>query len=261
MFSLYSHNIWNYYPTDDRNPLIRSLIDDFDADICAFQECSYTSNRVGNFPICELMKDKYTELGPGLYNFTPVFYKAEKFNIIDNGYLLYDGLNDVNSKSVTWAVLEDKIEKNRFAVMSTHFWWKAESEKDNLQRLENARQLKALCDEVVKKYNVPVIIGGDFNNGKNSSQGDEPYHFMLKTGFKDIRLTASETTKKHTHRICKYEEGKKAYAPLIEPCITIDYIFTYGEGILPLKFDVLSSEKALMTSDHCPLTAHFKIIR
>ena len=260
MYRLYNQNIWNYNPPEDRNLLIRSLINEFDADFCTFQECSHTSNRLGKAPIQELLSDKYTEVGIGMPDYTPVFYKTEKFNLIDEGYLLYDGLNDANSKSVTWSVLEDKETEKSFAVMSTHFWWKATGEADSLQRIENARQLKKLCEEVIEKYNVPVIIGGDFNNGKNSSQGDAPYHFMRENGFTDIRLIAPESTDGHTCRAkYKLSEGEKAYVEAGDPDITIDYIFTYGNGIKPLSFNIDSSKKARYTSDHLPLLSLFEV--
>ena len=258
MYRLYSHNIWNFNPPEDRNLLIHSNIEEFDADICCFQECSHTSNRKGKFPIQELLKDTYTEVGIGMLNYTPVFYKTEKFNLLDSGYMLYDGLNDANSKSVTWVVLEDKASGKKFIAMSTHFWWRAESEEDNLQRIENARQLKKLCDELISEYNLPIIIGGDFNNG-NSSQGDAPYHFMVENGFSDFRYTAPESTKEHTCRsVYKLSEGEKAYTEAGDPDITIDYIFTYGEGITPVSFNINASEKARNTSDHLPLLAHFE---
>lgn len=261
MYRLYNHNIWNFNPPEDRNLLINSLIKEFDADICSFQECSHTSNRKGNAPIQELLKDKYTEVGIGMLNYTPVFYKTDKFNLIDSGYMLYDGLNDANSKSVTWAVLEDKENLKKFIAMSTHFWWRAMEECDYPQRIENARQLKKLCDELIEKHNLPIIIGGDFNNGKNSSQGEAPYHFMVENGFKDIRFTAPQSTDIHTCRSkYKLSEGEKAYTEAGDPDITIDYIFTYGEGIEPSVFDIDASEKARNTSDHLPLLAHFVVL-
>lgn len=260
MYSLYNHNIWNYNPPEDRNLLIRTLIDELDADFCTFQECSHTSNRKGEFPIQKLLSDKYTEVGTGMLDYTPVFYKSEKFNLIDDGYILYDGLNDANSKSVTWALIEDKSNKKRFAVMSTHFWWKSDNEGDAFQRVENARQLKALCDEIISKYNVPIIIGGDFNNGLNSKQGDLAYRFMVGEGFCDTRFAASKTCDGHTCRAkYKLSDGEKAYVEAGDPDMTIDYIFTYGKGITPISFDIDSSERARLTSDHLPLIEVFEV--
>lgn len=256
MYCLYNQNAWNCNPTAHRNVIIRSLIEEFDADFCTFQECALHSVRWGDTGLQELLKDKYTEIDGKETNFTPVFYKTEKFNLIDSGYHLYTGLNDANSKSVTWAVLEDKSDGKRIAVMATHFWWMFESEKDNLQRIENAKELKKLCDEIMTKYSVPVIVGGDFNNGENSPQGDEPYHKMLEMGFKDFRYSAPESTDSFTHRDCLLPGCIQDTSGA--PTCTIDYIFTVGD-VSAEKFYVPNSRKALDTSDHLPLIAYFNI--
>ena len=229
MYCLYNQNVWNCNPTAHRNKMIRELLDEVNADVCTFQECASYSVRTGDAPLQELMKNGYTEVDGNQNNFTPIFYKTEKFNLKDSGYHLYTGLNDADSKSITWAVLENKENGEKFAVMSTHFWWMFDSDKDNLQRLENVKELKALCDEVIKKHNVPVIIGGDFNNGPNSPQGTEPYEAMLRAGFEDIRYTAPVTTDSHTQRDCLLPD--KTQDMNGEPNITIDFIFTYGSGL------------------------------
>ncbi len=261
MIKLYSHNVWNKAPTAWRNKIIRKMIKDMDADFCTFAECGPATIRAGEAPLPLLMADEYTELCPDLSgtNFTPVFYKKDKFNVIDSGYHLYSGLNDAASKSVTYGVFSDKKTGKKLAVASTHFWWMADSEKDNLQRIQNARELKELCDDLTKKYNVPVIIGGDFNNGYNADQGDEPYRKMLDMGFSDIRLTAKETTDVLTHHTEPVLKEDGTWENTDMPVRNLDYIFTLGCGITAERFEVLTSPEALVSSDHCPLTGYFEV--
>ena len=258
MFNIYCQNIWNTLPAHERMPIIRTLISDFGADICLFQECSPCTVRKCENAITELMADEYKEVCEHLIpnNYTPVFYKKDKFDVIDEGYLLYDGLNDVNSKSVTWAVLKDEETGKMFAAASTHFWWMFRDEGDTKQRIENANQLKQVCDAIVEKYNVPVIIGGDFNNGQNSVQGSKTYEYMVNNGFCDLRKTALKTTDKFTHRNLYAGVGNEN----ILPDENLDYIFLYGNcSIDALEFDVLYDNKALISSDHCPLVAKFDV--
>lgn len=253
---LYSQNIWNHNPSEYRNSLVYSMVLQTGADICMFQECGPATNRVGATAISELMKYEYTEVCPekASMNFTPVYYKTDKFNLIDSGYYLYTGLNDANSKSVTWAVLEDVETANRFAAISTHFWWKYDSNVDNQQRIQNARELKDICDQIIEKYAVPVLIGGDFNNGEKSEQGDEPYKAMLQMGFKDLRLMSLNTTDTFTHHEYPVLKENGIYAEGSLPNKTIDYIFAYGKEPKELtRFDILTTRKALDSSDHCPL--------
>ena len=258
---VYSQNVWNHNPVEYRNALIYSMILEADADICMFQECGPETNRKGAVSLPELLKYEYTEVCPekAHQNFTPVFFKTDRFDLIDNGYYLYIGLNDANSKSVTWAVLEDRVSLKRIAAVSTHFWWKYDSNEDNLQRLQNVVELKEICDELIERYQVPVIIGGDFNNGENAAQGDEPYKEMLRKGFKDLRLIAPRTVECYTHHaypICN-EIGIYQDGPM--PNKTLDYIFEYGNfERMVQKFEILTTRKALDSSDHCPLIAEFE---
>lgn len=264
MITLYDQNIWNRSPAGYRNTLVRALVREFDADICTFQECGPQTNRADSPDIVSLMQDVYAEATPEYqsFNYTPVFYKKEKFTVLDKGYLLYDGLNDANSKSVTWAVLEEKDSGEKYAVASTHFWWMARGEEDSNQRIENARQLQALCEEIIEKYHLPVIIGGDFNNGKDSEQGDAPYWAMLAMGFRDIRTlaktaTAEVYTCREAYPVLK-EDGTYGKCE-VWPHECIDYIFVYGDDPLTVsKFDIITSDAALTASDHCPLIGCFE---
>jgi len=258
---IYCQNVWNYHATEQRNGLIASLVKAEDADLCLFQECGPESIRATAAPLPALLSDRYAEVCPQYagVNYTPVFYKPERFDVIDSGYVLYDGLNDVNSKSITWAVLRDKTCGKQFAAVSTHFWWKFSSEADFSQRLQNVQQLKAVCDGFVAKHGVPVIVGGDFNNGKNADQGEEPYRAMLQQGFRDVRLAAPDTTDAFTHR-----DGVANAEGILEavglPMRTLDHLFVYGpENVTPVKFDVLLSQEALASSDHCPLVGVFGV--
>ncbi len=262
MITIYSQNVWNCPPASYRNKLIRSLVSDFDADICMFQECGPFTVRAAEISLPDLMKEIYEEACEQLAdrNFTPVYYKRDKFDLVDSGYFLFEGLNDSNSKSVTWAVLKEKSSSVKCAFISTHFWWMFESEKDNEQRLRNVDQLYEICNFIIEKYNVPVIIGGDLNNGKNSDQGEEPYEYMKQKGFNDIRLSAEETTDEYTHHDYPVLNENKIYENGPMPVRNLDYIFTYGDyNIKAKKFNIITSQNALNSSDHCPLIGVFEL--
>ena len=259
---VYCQNVWNFNPSEYRNTLIASLIGDFDADVCCFQECGPGTNRAGAAPLPKLLEATYSEVCPEFAdrNYTGLFYKTEKYNLIDSGYFLYTGLNDANSKSVAWAVIEDKTTQKRVLVGSTHFWWMFRGEDDNLQRLQNVAELKAFCEKMTKEYNIPAIIGGDFNNGINSEQGEEPYNKMIQEGFCDVRHTAEETTDSFTHHEYPILNDEGIYVDGAMPERNLDYIFTYGDSeIKAKKFEILTTQKALDSSDHCPLLATFEI--
>jgi len=259
MIKLYNQNIWGNtkMPIGDRNRMILSLVSDFAPDFCAFQECNPRTSRVGNDPMQELLSETFAEAAPDKWqeNYTPVFYRKDTWNLIDSGFLPYEGENDGLSKSVTWGVFERKADGYRIGMASTHFWYKHRGPEDTEQRINNARQLKEVCDAAIAKYGVPFVVSGDFNNG--SGRDDEPYYFMLENGFKDVRGSAEITTDLDTCHTAPVPDENGHYTGEEMPRHTIDYIFTYGEHINCRRFDVLTDPVSLSSSDHCPLIAEF----
>lgn len=260
MIRLYNQNIWGNIP-NNRNLLIAQIIAEYKPDFCSFQECNPKTSRAGKTDIAALIADQYAEAcGDHAHeNFTPVFYLKSRFDQLDGGFVVYEGLNDINSKSFTWALFYDKTEGKKLVVISTHFWWKHRGDEDSAQREENARALGRLCREVVAKYDVPILVSGDLNSGYVSKQGPRGYEMMLAEGFTDVRGIAEVST--DTHTIHSYpvltEEG--VYTPGDQPHGIIDYVFTYGKKLRVSKFEVLADDRARTTSDHCPLVADFHL--
>ena len=161
---LFDQNIWGNMKPDqciaNRNRLIEGLIKAYDPDVCAFQECNPKTSRAGDTPIAELLSPAYDEVCPEFAdrNFTPLFYRRDRVELIDGGWFLFEGKNDKNSKSVTWAILREKKTQKALAVLSVHFWWKWESEEDTAQRRANAAQLVAFCEQLRETYGLPIIV-------------------------------------------------------------------------------------------------------
>ena len=197
--SVYCQNVWNSTPLN-RTALQRDLIFERDADVCFFQECGPKTIRAGEEALPPMLAARYDEVPTevGDLNYTPVFYKRDRFDLIDHGYLLYRGKNDANSKSVTWAVLSEKESGVRFGVCSTHFWWRYNEPDDNTWRLSNAAELFDCVTDIQNRYDVPVIVGGDLNCGKCSSQGEEPWLWLCER-LTDVRVAAPITTDMMTH--------------------------------------------------------------
>jgi endonuclease/exonuclease/phosphatase family metal-dependent hydrolase len=190
-------------------------------------------------------------------NFTPVFYKKDRFEELDGGFVPFDGLNDINSKSITWGLFEDKNDGKRLAVVSTHFWWKATGEVDDLQRIDNAKKVKEICDSIIERYGeIPVIVSGDFN----SSMTRPGYIAMVENGFTDARFVAKNSTKCPTLHAYPILNDEGIYVPDGgAPYVTIDFVFTYGKKPVVTEFSVLADDRARTTSDHCPVVAKFDI--
>lgn len=260
MIRIFDQNLWHCRVVADRITLVKKMVSAYDADICTFQECRPITHRVGEGSIAVLLADKYEEVEPTFAdrNFTPIFYRRTRFDVLDSGYELYEGLNDIESKSLTWAVFEDRLEGGKFAIVSTHFWYKGD-EEGNRQRIENVHQLQKCCDRILSKHGVPVIVAGDLNCRVNS----DPYLEMERVGFADIRKCAKRTTDRHTiHALPVLNEETGKFETDSMPDRTIDYAFLCnGENVELHSFNVLIEQIARNSSDHCPLLVEFALKR
>lgn len=258
--TLFQHNIWgNMAPTEkvaNRNQVIKDLILSYNADVCCFQECNPKTSRAEDVDIAKLLSDDFSEAPTEVekLNFTPIFYNKHRFTVVDSGFHLFEGKNDMNSKSFTWCVLCENKTNIRFGVISVHFWWKYGDEEHNQQRLENAKVLISFMNEMKQKYNISVMATGDYNCGLESRQGVEPW-LKMKEHMLDVREYASLSCDTHTlHQYPKMNENGVYVATSTECSRTLDHAFvTDTEGFTLNSFSVDNSEAACSCSDHCPL--------
>ncbi len=193
-------------------------------------------------------------------NFTPVFYRKDKFKLIDSGWEKYTGKNDLNSKSVTWCVLEENVTLHRLAYISTHYWWMYDTEEDFLQRLENAEQIYTLMKKLQNAYDVPVIMAGDLNCGENSCQGTAPIEKMVKLGLVNLANIAEKKEGHFTEHRYPIRSEQDIYYGNFQPNHTLDHAFMLPDKrVCVREFIVDYSEKALSSSDHCPLKIQIEI--
>lgn len=238
------------------------MIEELKPEICCFQECNKKTSRSGDTPIQEILKPTYIEALPEKAdeNYTPIFYNPNMVEFIEGGYFPFEGLNGDGSKSVTWVLFKEKLTDKKVIIMSVHFWYMAESEKDNLQRQENAKVVANLAKKLNEVHNVPVLVAGDLNSG-DTDQGTGGYDKMVELGMNDIRFLAKETDNAKTCSSdypAMREDG--IYENSAMPDCTIDYIFVYEAApINANKFFVFNTQKARNSSDHLPLILDFDI--
>ena len=112
MIKLYNQNIWGSYRKGEavanRSGLLLDLIRENNPDIITFQECNPATFRAEDPSIIDLLSDKYIEVAGehASENFTPVLYRRGKFSLLEAGFHKYTGLNDIGSKSISYAVLK-----------------------------------------------------------------------------------------------------------------------------------------------------------
>lgn len=243
------------WTSDEPHLDVRSKIDTllyqiYDADIVCLQEMS-AGIRAYLVPL--LNKAGYTELDVNMpsdnkkNNYTPVFYRSDRFTVLDSGWILYEGLNDADSKSVSWGVFKEIKSGKSLAVCSTHFCW-----NDAATRNSNAQQLNTLFASL-EAQNVPIVFGGDLNTVLDS----EPIRILKNAGARHAWEQTTDRDSLHTNHAYPQYSATDPFFESYAACTdgytgAIDHILTRGT-LSVRQFRILHGSMAMKTSDHCPV--------
>lgn len=281
------YNIYGYkwYPDKENNPQLHSgpvplrqkmeveLIERYSPDVLGMQE--YCANfHKAMTPLLDQagyqqVDEWHTEpdKNGNRINFTPLFYKADRLHVLRSGYHLYTGPNDVQSKSLTWAVFEEVESQKRFTAICTHFMYntpKLTAEEQNRTRVWDANQLLSAVEQIQTvesgRYSeLPVVMGGDLN----CVWGSDPFHTLQAGGFEwlyDLAETKNDSAGIKAY--ATYDEQVGDYIicpmPVNDPHRAIDHIFLRQgrEGQTGVRsYTAITDREACLCSDHCPRMA------
>lgn len=239
----------------DRLPLIADYYRACAADVIGMQEV----NRVGTglFAMLEgLYVTPHLTHADGKHCYTPILYRADKFDLLESGSALYD-MRGTDTKSMAWVVLADKATGKKLAVINSHgslilasYKLEAIDAVEGEQwRVDNVRQMLEKKDELRVKYGpLPVFITGDFNT--------HPGRPSLLAMEKQLPDSASVATISHTDGFNSYH---KAPNQACEDGSPIDFIFVTDDVVEVLTHNVPNDEPALAISDHCPVYVDAKL--
>ena len=201
-------------------------------------------------------------------NMTPIFYRADKLELLHTEYLLYPkkfkdyegSFNDANSKACNLAVFREKESGKVFIFATTHLWWRNGTNPDYRWYQAGSDEARAyqlgLANEMIEKYRAayggcPVVLLGDMN----ARLGTPALNYALGEGG---YLHAHDVATDFVHEgrgYCsctpngpgeKWLDGTYADA--------IDHILVKGlpEGAVK-RFDRYTPDYYLQLSDHAPV--------
>lgn len=252
------YNVYGYAqsgPIAQRQKMQAELIAAYAPDVVGLQEFS-ASYRL-SFPAL-MEKNGYRQVKSGSdgSNFTPLFYRAEKLEVVDAGYKLYTGANDSSSKSLTWAIFREKATGKQFIAISTHFMWNQPGVDGAAVRVSNAGEMLEVIAALRQREgcgSIPVIFGGDLNCNLSS----EALQKIVAGGMTEaweVAETKNDTSGYHAY--ATYDELWKVYTqiPQVSGAHTgaIDHAFV-TPGTQVNRFYALISPYTLYTSDHMPI--------
>ncbi len=219
-----------------RAPLLVSQLKEIDADSMGFQEATlrwmiYLEKNLTDYDYVGVARSDGRVLG----EFSPVFYKKDKYTAVDWGTFWLSktpekaGSKDWESNNVrlcTWALLENKQTKERYVHLNTHL--------DHVSPEARENQMKVLLtkvNEFVGKY--PIVLTGDFNDTV-----DSPMYTEATKVLNDSSVLAPITEDKITF----HDYGERSEI--------IDFIFV-SDDVTPLVYHVIDDKvNDAYLSDH-----------
>ena len=203
-----------------------------------------------------------------------IFYRKDKYILVDSGTFWLSDTPDVVGSAYegsnypricTWVRLRDRVTGYEFVHLNTHLHHKANTAGNDIRKL----QIKVLLDFVQSLGDLPMVMTGDFNQKRITSDGTTPYAlYQYITGdrsftnaagqkvtgnFADARIDAAKTVSPSLWAsLTKNQDPADTanYDPSAQP---IDYIF-YTDAYLTAKVyeNIHYKTNGIYMSDHLP---------
>lgn len=171
----------------------------------------------------------------------PIYYRADKFILIDKGTFWLSETPDVMSRDwdsactriCSYVILEEKSSKKQFVVFNTHL--------DHVSEEARVNGIGVVLDKIQQFGGLPSILMGDFN----ATEDSKTYKSAMEH-FDDTKFRAAETMDAGT-----YQNWGRESEP---PCI--DYMMISKKGFEVDKYFVQTDTyEGVYPSDHFPVCA------
>lgn len=221
-----------------RAPRMAAQLLSTDADSMGFQEANlrwmtYLQEQLTDYDYVGVARENGRNLG----EFSPIFYKKDKYTLRDSGTFWLSktpdkpGSKDWGSQNVricTWAILENKENGKVYAHFNTHL--------DHISGTAREMQMQVLLEKIGEyAAGLPVVLTGDFNDDCASAMYQKATAVL-----RDTRILAPVTEDKATFH-------NYGGVVLMDK---IDFVFV-SEGITPLVYHVIDDKvNGEYLSDH-----------
>lgn len=181
--------------------------------------------------------------------FSPVFYKTEKFNLVDSGTFWFSKTPEKSSltwgsafrRICSWAVLEDKETGFTFAFFNSHWDHLSVSSRNNSA---------SLLLEKINEYagDIPVVLAGDFNCKPDTVA----FESLVNGGFVSSMYVAPETMSIGTyHGYTKSDTSDE---------LPIDHILFSKTNGYAKSYTVMTDKyNGIYPSDHFPIVSEITL--
>lgn len=251
-----SSNILFESDLPDRVPLIADYYLEHLPDLIGMQEVNTAGEKIfalveDFYGVTNTQHDNSTKHG-----YTPILYRKDKYNLLASGSYLYDS-RATDTKSMSWAVVEDKQTGKKMGICNTHsslilasYKLTATNAVEGEQwRVDNVRQLLERVDLIRAEYgNIPVFVTGDFNSNATKAS--------IQTMKKSLPDSADVATVSKSKGYNSYHNDPGAATASGLP---IDFVFVTDDVVEVRTHYIDNTEKGLALSDHCPVYIDVKL--
>ena len=181
--------------------------------------------------------------------YSAIFYKKERFNLIKNGTFWLSATNTqspnkgwdaVLPRICTWGIFEDKTNGKKFIFMNTHF-----DHRGKIARKESAKLILNKAKELAQ--GMPLIICGDLNVNENN----EAYFTLAKSSIVEDTFLRSNV-------VYAPNSSFNGWGKSIKETGRIDHIFI-SEPFQVLKYGILTDTyMGKYPSDHFPVAVQLE---
>lgn len=181
---------------------------------------------------------------------SPVFYKKDKYELVDSGTFWLSKTPEKASKAwdamfkriCTYAVLKDKETGFTYAHFNAHF-----DHMGVIARLESVAVVAEKIKEIAP--GIPVVFSGDLND----YEGGDMYARVLESGLKDTKYLAKTASGGNV--------TYHGYSDLVEKEAPIDFIFANAFATEVESYTVVSEKvNGIYASDHHPVVSTVTMI-
>ena len=207
---------------DRRKETLVDVIKESDPDLLGVQEALPWQMAYLNATLTE-----YASFGVGRTDgkrkgeFTAIFYKKDKFELLDSGTFWLSrtpekpsrGWDASYTRILTWGKFRSLKTKKEFVYANTHL-----DNSGKVARLESAKMILSRFGKLTDE-NVPFFVTGDFNCDANS----EPYRLLTTSGLSDAGKIAK------TSKIAQPRTFNNYCRIPVENGRIIDFVFVNGK--------------------------------
>ncbi|MBQ2847415.1 MAG: endonuclease/exonuclease/phosphatase family protein [Clostridia bacterium] len=236
---------------ENRTPLVAETIKKYSPDSFGLQEAD--EGWIERLPAL-MTEYAYVGIGRNSDNgggeASPVFYKKDKYDLLDSGTFWLSKTPEKASKGwdamfkriCTYAVLKDKETGFTYAHFNAHF-----DHLGVIARLESVAVIAEKISEIAP--NLPVVFSGDLND----YEGGDMYNRVLESGLKDTRYLAKTASGGNV--------TYHGYSELVEKDAPIDFIFVNAFASNVESHTIVSEKlNGIYPSDHHAVVAKMTMI-